>query len=151
MLAHLKYLVLASIPAIFFAIGACNKEDDEDQKRAEEERKLIEQYVHDNNLNGQFTESGLYYLIVKSGSDDHPNAASRITVKYKGYYLSGEVFEEAEILLEYLGNFIPGWIEGVPLIGEDGEILLIIPSHLAYGEQEPTVRIFEIKLFNFVK
>ena len=133
--------------AVLLFFGACKKED-EGPNREEIERELIEDYVKENNLNGTFSSSGLYYVIIEEGSDNHPNAYSRVNVKFKGYFLDGEVFDESEIFIEYLYNLIPGWIEGLSLIGEGGKIKLIVPSHLGYGDDK--VLVFDITLFSFL-
>ena len=51
-----------------------------------------------------------------------------------------------------LGAVIPGWAEGVRLVGLGGKILLYIPQHLAFGIEGNSaipghsVLIFEIEL-----
>ena len=126
--------------------AGCKKED-EGKAQRDKEHTEIEQYAAANNLDGTFTASGLYYKIIESGSESHPNIYSQVTVKYKGYFLSGEVFDEQEVVTFNLINLIEGWKEGVPLIGSGGKIMLIIPSHLAYGDNR--VRAFDITLYNF--
>jgi len=105
--------------------------------------------LHHNNLNGQFTSSGLYYKIIESGSAAHPDTNSNVTVAYKGYFLSGAIFDENDYTTFKLNNLIEGWKEGIPLIGEGGEITLLVPSHLGYGDN--AVRAFDITLHKFTK
>lgn len=143
-----EYLATGLLVVVLMMFGACKKED-EGPSRQDEERLLIEQYAEDHNLNGTFTASGLYYVIIESGSDFHPDAYSRVNVKFKGYFLDGEVFDESEIFTEYLYNLIHGWIEGLKLIGEGGKIKLIIPSHLGYSDDK--VLVFDITLYSFTK
>lgn len=114
-------------------------------KKTDSDREAIEQYATDNGLNGQFTSSGLYYVIYKEGNDQHPGPTSDVKVKYKGYYLSGEVFDSNDKITFNLSQLIRGWQEGLPLIGEGGEITLLIPSALAYNDG---VRAFDITLFS---
>lgn len=110
-------------------ITSCKK----DANQPEVDHGIIEAYVLDNNLDGQFTSSGLYYVIIEEGNSDHPDINSTVNVDYKGYKLNGVVFDENDNLTYGLSGFIQGWVEGLQLIGEDGKIKLIIPSDLAYG------------------
>lgn len=86
----------------------------------------------------QTTESGLQYKILEAGSDVKAGPADTVWVKYKGTLLDGTVFDEvpedAEPIALTLDRVIPGWTEGLQLVGEGGKIQLFIPSDLAYGE-----------------
>lgn len=85
------------------------------------------------------TASGLQYKIVSAGNEVHPSASDTVYVKYRGTLLDGTVFDEtkadAEAVALPLSNMIEGWKEGLPLIGEGGEIELYIPYALGYGER----------------
>ena len=137
-------------------ISSCKKEE-EDNAQAEIDKALIEQYIDENNLSAQSTESGLYYVIIKAGGSQHPNAYSTVTVAYKGYLLNGEVFDENLVLTISLTSVVQGWREGIPLIGNGGKIKLLIPSALGYGSNEAgsipanSVLIFDITLYDFRK
>lgn len=139
---------------IFIAFSSCKKESDE-AKQAGIDRGLIEQYVTDHNLDGKYTLSGLYYVILEQGDGTYPAQNALIKVTYKGYLLDGTVFEEGHIPLISLANLIPGWQEGIRLIDKGGTIQLIIPSGLAYGEDQSenipanSVLIFDITLHDF--
>jgi FKBP-type peptidyl-prolyl cis-trans isomerase FkpA len=143
---EIKYLSLILFVGFLFVFSACKKEEEPDQKLVDQE--TIENYVQENNLNGQFTDSGLYYIIHKAGNDKHPTVTSNVTVKYKGYYLSGSIFDLSDYYTFNLSNLIEGWKEGLPLIGEGGEITLLIPGHLGYNDG---VRAFDITLFSTTK
>ncbi len=85
------------------------------------------------------TASGLQYKIIKPGSDVKPGPQDTVLVRYKGTLLDGTVFDEVAAdqspIRLTLNGVIPGWTEGLQLVGEGGEIELYIPSELAYGEQ----------------
>ena len=67
------------------------------------DKKIIEDYLADNNLTAQSTASGLYYIIEKPGGANHPNINSVVVANYKGYLTDGTVFDETK--LEYaFGN-----------------------------------------------
>jgi FKBP-type peptidyl-prolyl cis-trans isomerase FkpA len=62
-----------------------------------------------------------------------------VTVNYKGWLDSGKVFDSSydrgEPISFPLNRVIPGWTEGMQLVGEGGMIELEIPSKLGYGER----------------
>jgi FKBP-type peptidyl-prolyl cis-trans isomerase len=103
--------------------------------------KLIQDYIKKNNLKTQKTPSGIYYVIDKKGNGKHPTAADKVKVHYKGYKLSGETFDSSYDRgqpIEFpLSGVIKGWTEGIPMFEEGGKGTLLIPSHLAYGQNAP--------------
>lgn len=135
--------VLLLLVAVLF--GACKK--DEEDKQQVEHNQII-QYAADNNLDGYFTESGLYYVVIEEGTGDHPTLESNIAVAYTLYDYNGTVLQENDYFTSKLNKLILGWQEGIPLMKEDGKCKLIVPSHLAYDDG---IRIFDITLFSFSK
>ncbi len=83
------------------------------------------------------TSSGLKYRVVREGSDTKPGAQDSVTVHYEGKLEDGTVFDSSykrgETISFPLGGVIKGWTEGLQLVGEGGEIELIIPPDLGYG------------------
>lgn len=99
------------------------------------------------------TESGLQYKIIEAGNDVKPGPQDTVWVRYKGSLLDGTVFdqvsEDAEPVRLTLNRVVPGWTEGLQLIGEGGKIDLFIPSELGYGEQgQQTIPGNSVLLFN---
>ena len=99
------------------------------------------------------TESGLQYKIIEAGNDVKPGPQDTVWVRYKGSLLDGTVFdqvsEDAEPIRLTLNRVVPGWTEGLQLIGEGGKIDLFIPSELGYGEQgQQTIPGNSVLLFN---
>ncbi len=148
-----SFLVIFSIVLLSTLIGSCKKED-----QGELDREIIEAYVLEHELNGQFNESGLYYVIEEPGGDAHPSVYSEVTVYYKGYFLDGTVFDSnigGDKLTTPLYNLIRGWQQGLQLIGKEGKITMVIPSGLAYGYNGSgsiapnTVIAFDVELVSF--
>lgn len=84
------------------------------------------------------TDSGLLYRIDRAGDESlKPRAEDIVKVDYEGKLRSGQVFdssyERGEPTEFPLNAVIPGWTEGVQLIGKGGQITLWIPANLAYG------------------
>ena len=81
------------------------------------------------------TESGLCYQIIEPGNGKKAVAdMDTVWVDYKGTLIDGTVFDENDNINFTLGRVIPGWSEGMKLIGEGGKVKLVIPGDLAYGE-----------------
>jgi FKBP-type peptidyl-prolyl cis-trans isomerase FkpA len=81
-----------------------------------------------------------------------------VVANYKGYLTDGTVFDESKTgspATFALKTVIPGWQEGLQLIGVKGKIKLLIPSALGYGSTAKTnipansVLIFDIELVEF--
>lgn len=85
----------------------------------------------------QTTDSGLMYRILREGKGDKPTASDRVEVHYKGWLDDESIFDSSyrrgETIAFPLSGVIPGWTEGMQLVGEGGMIELQIPSDLGYG------------------
>jgi len=83
------------------------------------------------------TPSGLKYRILRKGAGGKPKATDRVEVNYHGWLDGGKVFDSSyargESIEFPLNGVIPGWTEGMQLVGEEGMIELEIPSNLGYG------------------
>jgi len=84
------------------------------------------------------TKSGLKYRVLRKGSDKQPKATNTVKVNYHGWLPEGKVFDSSykrgEPISFPLNGVIPGWTEGMQLVGEGGMIELAIPSKLGYGD-----------------
>jgi FKBP-type peptidyl-prolyl cis-trans isomerase FkpA len=101
---------------------------------AKNEADIIE-YIEENDLVANRTNSGLYYVINEEGTGTRPTSSSNVTVAYKGYFLDGTVFDQSDAngISFGLDQVIKGWTEGIPLFKEGGQGILLIPSSLGYG------------------
>lgn len=117
----------------------------------------IKKYIADNNLKTVTTASGLQYVISKPGNAEKPVLGDTMMVNYTGKLTTKKsngkdnVFDTSDEKIAKesgkhnpmatygprpitLGRAIPGFDEGLKLIGKGGKMTLIIPSNLAYGE-----------------
>ena len=78
-------------------------------------------------MNTLRSDSGLYYVIEKEGTGEHPNSNSEVTVKYKGYYTNDKVFDQNDNTSFTLQQVIPGWAEGLTYFKKGGSGMLLIP------------------------
>lgn len=79
--------------------------------------------------------SGLSYKIIDAGSDPRITDESNVSLFYKGSLIDGTVFDQTEgTPVEFRPtDVIPGFREGLKLLGKGGKAILYIPSNLAYG------------------
>ena len=110
----------------------------------------------------KLTPSGLAYQIIKPGSNVKAGANDTVEVHYHGTFIDGTVFDSSVDRKEKatfpLDVVIKGWQEGLQLIGEGGEIKLVVPSDLAYGDRGSSPKIpggatliFNVTLFKVSK
>ncbi len=85
------------------------------------------------------TSTGLKYRILRKGEGDRPTTRDEVTVHYRGWLDDGTEFDSSykrgEPASFPLGGVIPGWTEGMQLVGEGGKIELEIPGELGYGSR----------------
>lgn len=85
------------------------------------------------------TKSGLYYRILRKSNGRKPRAIEEVVAHYKGWLKNGKQFdssyERGEPTAFKLNQVVPGWTEGLQLIGVGGMIELEIPPGLGYGAQ----------------
>ena len=120
-------------------IAACGNDDEEIAlEPCESETISIEEFAAADSLTyTQLNNTGMYYYISDSGDMDRPTVQSTVTAHYRGFFTDGQIFDQTTTasgpLRFPLTNVIEGWQLGVPLIGEGGEIRLLIPAELGYG------------------
>ena len=95
--------------------------------------------VEKDNKNVKKTESGLLYEIVREGEGAKPDSADNVFVTYKLSDRKGNVIEdrsaEGDTTKLNMARVIPGWAEGLKMIGKGGKIKLWVPSNLGYGSR----------------
>ncbi|MDR0561481.1 MAG: FKBP-type peptidyl-prolyl cis-trans isomerase [Spirochaetaceae bacterium] len=110
----------------------------------------------------QTTQSGLQYEVVAEGTGAKPGAADTVLVHYEGKLLDGTVFDSSysrgEPMEFPLQGIIPGWTEGLQLMGVGSKYRLFIPFELGYGNQGAgnvippySTLIFEVELLDIIK
>ena len=102
------------------------------------------------------SETGLCYVIKEAGNENKPGPRDTVFVHYKLTLKDGTLIEEVPVedpsVMLHLNRVIPGWTEGLQLIGEGGKATLYVPAELGYGERgsnaiEPnTPLVFDIQL-----
>lgn len=131
------------------------------QTQADIDRNKIIKYVKLNKLKGNFTSSGIFYVIDKPGEGiERPTTDSDITAHYTGKLLNGIKFDSSydrdEPLNFKLGQVIKGWQEAIRMLGKGGKGKFVIPSELSYGDRQigedispNSVLVFDMELLDF--
>jgi peptidyl-prolyl cis-trans isomerase A (cyclophilin A) len=88
------------------------------------------------------TSNGLMYSILRKGSGVKPKKGEIAVVKYKGMFLSGQVFDATELhegkpleVQAGLGQVISGWDQSLIEMQKGEKRLVVIPPELAYGSR----------------
>lgn len=130
------------------------------QSMQEVEHNRILQYAINHDLDVKSTPSGIFYVIEEEGKGPKPSRSANITAHYESkLLLTGRTFdstyEKGEPLTFKLDDVIVGWQESIPLLSKGGKGTFIIPSRLAYGEEQVgpvpphSVLVFDIELLDF--
>jgi FKBP-type peptidyl-prolyl cis-trans isomerase FkpA/FKBP-type peptidyl-prolyl cis-trans isomerase FklB len=110
------------------------------QTQADIDRNKIIKFAKAAKLKGNFTSSGIFYVIDEPGEGlERPSEDSKVTAHYTGTLLNGKKFDSSydrdEPLKFKPSQVIKGWQEAVRMLGKGGKGKFIIPSGLAYGEK----------------
>lgn len=122
------------LAALCVSFSGCMKDKTCVPKTVASEQATMQSFATANSIVTQTHASGMLYQIVSPGSGAIPSLTSRVSVRYTGKLMNGSIFDSSTTPVEFvLGQVIPGWQLGLPLIQKGGKIRLIIPSSLAYG------------------
>ena len=112
------------------------------------ESDQIDEYIDENNLNDldenpleevETLATGVRFKLLAEGAGTTtPQLNQTVSVFYKGTFLNGEIFDQANtnaFSFQYNSqSVISGFFEGVGRLNEGDRALVIIPSNSAYGE-----------------
>lgn len=104
-------------------------------------------------------ESGLQYEIITEGDGTKPKAKDSVVCHYHGTTIKNEVFDSSvkrkKPATFPLNRVISGWTEALQLMSVGSKWKLILPPHLAYGDQQiskeigpNSTLIFEVELLD---
>jgi FKBP-type peptidyl-prolyl cis-trans isomerase len=83
--------------------------------------------------------SGLACEILNAGADSKPNADQTVVIAYHACLTDGTEFDSTEQMGPVdavLRTVVPGWREGLQLIGVGGKIRLYLPPALAFTDED---------------
>ena len=102
------------------------------------EQEEIEPIVWDDAVT---TESGLQYIEVTAGEGDSPLAGDMVSIHYTASLPDGTMLADSyssgqpSSAILGRGQLLPGWEEGVLLMKTGGNMQLLLPPELAFGEE----------------
>jgi len=129
------------------------------QEKKEKIKAEFLEFIKENEVKATVLPSGLKVISIKKGNGVKPKVGSKVLVNYAGYFTSGDLFDSnskeiAQLHDKYdprrdqMGGYnsvsmdyspdaalITGFREGLQEMNYGDKVILIIPSHLAYGEQ----------------
>lgn len=134
-----EYKQLIPANAIFIVdVDLISIEDLDDQEGIEEGQILA--FIEEKQLEEvESFSSGLFYKSLSAGDGAKARQGDNLKVHYTGMYLDGTVFDKTQANSPFeftLGgtSTIEGFEQGMKQMSEGEKAILIIPSHLAYGE-----------------
>lgn len=165
----LVYGIFTILTLIFLA--SCMKDNSEESK--EEEQKKLSNYLAENNITIEPTESGLYYIEKTEGEGPSPIYGNYVKLNYSLSLIDeGLVYTTKENLALdagihdtsffygptklQIGLLIEGLNEGISMMKEGGKARMIIPSDLGYGSASVgpipsySTLIYDVELLNVI-
>jgi len=138
---------------------------------------IIDEYLAENSIDAQTTESGLRYVVKEEGAGEKPTNGDSVRVDYAGHVLEGPFFDtsnqqvaeeqgilnpsrtyEPYALKLGIGSVIKGWDEGLTYLNEGSKATLYIPSSLGYGPRGAggqigpnSILVFDVELVEIMK
>ncbi|MGB9745838.1 MAG: FKBP-type peptidyl-prolyl cis-trans isomerase [Bacteroidales bacterium] len=144
-------LLMALLTASFVFFTACNKSDNTDELKANEQRLLVK-YLTDHNITVEPTASGLYYIETDTGTGIQPLMGDMILMNYTLKIVSDKIVATSDkqtainnnIVQEYYlygpqkyilqeNQYEKGLQEGLLMMKEGSKATMVIPSSLSYG------------------
>ncbi len=110
-----------------------------EEKQVTKDAKVIEDFLSENNITAEKTESGLCYVISEQGTGPQPQTGETVVVHYRGAFMDDTEFDSSfgrDKPFEFplgQGRVIKGWDEGIALLNVGSKATFYIPSALAYG------------------
>jgi len=155
--------LLMGLMAVMVIISGCKK-DEEDCPYTDAsitvpaaEITAIEAYLATKGIaNAVKDPRGFYYTIQTQGTGGTAGLCSQISIYYTGKLTNDVVFDgtSGAPATFTLGQLIPGWVKGIPLIKAGGRIQLYLPPSLGYGNNAVgsipanSILIFDIELLD---
>ena len=145
MFKTIKTVTLVIVISFAFITVSCLSTFDEEVERTpEQEAAELSEVLSDIEGNGydiDTTALGVFYVVHVEGSDTLPQAGDTCYLQYDGFLLDGTLFDAsahhyADGIWEFVFQeiqLIPGFDDGIALMGKGTELDMFIPSHLAYG------------------
>ena len=164
---YLIYGLLLGLAGQFLITGCI---DDDSPDYEAEEKAERDRFLQENNITVEPTASGLYFILVESGTGPLAEIGDSVCIYYAGFYLNGSLFatnvEEVAIehglqnyftdynpfwfILGEEGNVIEGIEEGLTYMNEGARAVMVIPSNIGLVGSYQTV-LYDVKLIELIE
>ena len=130
-----KYILLLSAFALIILVSSCGGSMSAQMaQQAKVDDSLIRVYLKANpQIKAVKDPSGLYYQIIKPGTGVAPAEGSTVTVNYTCSLMGGQLYDKGSNFSSPLSGLVKAWQIAVPHLKPGGNMILYVPSHLAYG------------------
>lgn len=125
-------LVLALFCVQFFSCSKKNAELDFDAQLAKD-IATIDTYLTAHNITAVQDSTGIRYVVTQIGTGIKPTLEGKISVRFTGTLLGGQIFLPQNSALLWMKDLIPGWRIALPKFNKGSKFTLYLPSGLAYG------------------
>lgn len=131
-------------------LGACSTYSEEQLNSFD---KKIKEWIGQQKVQFNKTESGLYYCFESNGSGRNIKYTDSVSVIFKGNLLDGTIFElEKKPIRFAVKEVIIAWKEILLMSKNEAKVQIIVPPQLGYGNHElekipqNTILIYEIEI-----
>lgn len=107
----------------------------------EYEKVILRQYIDEQKIDIEPTESGLYHITLKAGNGNQVFVGDTVTVHYEGKFLNNKFFDSTkrrnspfQFVYGRKWQVIEGLEEAIGRMQEGEHALFIIPSQIGFGE-----------------
>ena len=129
------------------------------------EKVILRQYIDQQKVDIEPTESGLYHITLKEGSGEKIFIGDTVTVHYEGKFLNGKFFDSTkrrnspfQFVYGRKWQVIEGMEEAIGRMVEGERALFILPSQIGFGETGSstgiippyTSTLFEVELLEVI-
>ncbi len=118
------------------------KQQEKKAQRMAKERRVISEYLRENNITATPTESGLYFVLQQEGQGENAQPGDTVTIHYVISNLKGNQIEssyEMDLPMPFVAGqeqMLRGIDEAVLKMNAGSKALLVMPSELGFGEFE---------------
>jgi FKBP-type peptidyl-prolyl cis-trans isomerase FkpA len=132
------------------AVGSCSTYS---EKELDEFDKKIQEWIKQQDIQFNKTESGLYYSFERIGKGRKIKYTDSIKVMFKGSLLDGTIFDIEEKPISFaVREVIIAWKEILLMSKNKAKIQIILPPQLGYGNHkldkipQNTILFYEIEI-----
>lgn len=114
-------------------------EEAENQRRLAEEPANMAKFIKEHDVNVAPSETGVYYLEIKTGTGDKPEEGDMVSVYYNMYNIADKLVDsnygiEPLSFVYGSGEMVPGIDEAMGKMRVGGKATIIVPSAMGFGD-----------------